>query len=93
MNIRMRKTDWNAGLRFLIRDGRHYVENLTFKPAKEGEYIGETGHLTPEEAQVLMDDLWNCGLRPTEGTGSAGSLKATQNHLSDLQRLVFRGKK
>ena len=42
-----------------------------------------------EDAQRLMDELWNCGLRPSEGTGSAGSLAATESHLSDMRRLLF----
>jgi hypothetical protein len=45
--------------------------------------------LTMQAAQTLMDDLWQAGLRPTEGTGSAGSLAATERHLKDMQRLVF----
>ena len=45
-----------------------------------------------ESAQELMDGLWRCGLRPTEGAGSAGSLAATERHLADLQRLVFERK-
>lgn len=40
-------------------------------------------------AQQLMDELWKCGLRPTEGTGSAGALAATQAHLEDMRRLCF----
>lgn len=40
-------------------------------------------------AQILMDDLWNAGIRPTEGSGSAGSMGAIQNHLKDLQRMLF----
>jgi hypothetical protein len=43
-----------------------------------------------EHAQALMDELWNCGLRPKEGTGSAGAMAATQLHLKDLQKLVDR---
>ncbi len=39
-------------------------------------------------AQVLMDDLWNCGLRPSEGSGSAGQLAATQRHLEDCRKLL-----
>lgn len=38
--------------------------------------------------QVLMDDLWNCGIRPTEGKGSAGQLDAVQNHLNDMRRIA-----
>ena len=40
-------------------------------------------------AQILMDDLWNAGLRPTEGSGSAGSLAATQKHLQDMRTIAF----
>jgi hypothetical protein len=39
-------------------------------------------------AQQLMDELWHVGLRPTEGTGSAGSLAATQKHLADMRAIV-----
>ena len=48
-----------------------------------------TLRLTETQAQVLMDDLWNCGIRPAEGKGSAGSLKATENHLADMRQIVF----
>ena len=49
-------------------------------------------HLRPDEAQNLMDELWRAGLRPTEGSGSAGSLAATQRHLDDMRSLVFKTK-
>jgi hypothetical protein len=41
-------------------------------------------------AQVLIDDLWRCGIRPSEGSLSAGSLLATQNHLNDMRKIVFK---
>lgn len=43
-----------------------------------------------EDCQGLMDELWNVGIRPTEGTGSAGSLAATERHLADMRALVFK---
>jgi hypothetical protein len=43
----------------------------------------------PGAAQLLMDDLWQAGIRPSEGTGSAGALAATQDHLKDIRRLLF----
>jgi len=46
--------------------------------------------LTQQSAQQLMDELWQTGLRPTEGTGSAGALAATERHLSDMRALVFK---
>lgn len=42
----------------------------------------------PTEAQRLMDDLWNLGIRPTEGHGSTGQLAATEKHLNHLERLL-----
>jgi len=44
--------------------------------------------MTRDMAQELMDDLWQCGIRPTEGAGSAGSLAAVQAHLMDMRALV-----
>jgi hypothetical protein len=45
--------------------------------------------LAREVAQQLMDELWTCGLRPTEGSGSAGSLAATERHLKDMQTIAM----
>jgi hypothetical protein len=45
--------------------------------------------LETEEAQLLMDELWSAGLRPSEGTGSAGSLAATERHLKDMQTIAL----
>lgn len=45
--------------------------------------------LTKEEGQELIDALWSAGLRPTEGSGSAGSLAATERHLQDMQRIAI----
>ena len=42
------------------------------------------------EAQILMDDLWEAGVRPTEGSGSAGAMKAVQNHLEDMRKITFK---
>ena len=52
-------------------------------------YQGPTFTMPEHTAQKLMDDLWDCGLRPSEGTGSAGALAATQKHLEDLKRIAF----
>ena len=44
--------------------------------------------LDKSASQSLMDDLWSSGIRPSEGSGSAGSLCATQAHLSDMRLIV-----
>ena len=48
-----------------------------------------TLRLSPGDAQGLMDELWRVGLRPTEGTGSAGQLGAVERHLADMRALAF----
>lgn len=45
--------------------------------------------LSPEDGQEIMDCLWRCGLRPIEGSGSAGSLAATERHLSDMKTIAW----
>ncbi|MBE2178898.1 MAG: hypothetical protein IAE97_00295 [Chthoniobacterales bacterium] len=40
-------------------------------------------------AQRLMDDLWNCGIRPTNVRHQSDALAATQAHLTDMRRIVF----
>ena len=55
----------------------------------ESDYgVGPTVQLEKHAAQKLMDDLWDCGLRPSEGSGSAGQLAAVQNHLEDMRKLI-----
>lgn len=57
---------------------------------KPGQIIDPFLEIDLTEAQQLMDSLWNCGIRPSEGSGSAGALAATQRHLDDMRALVFK---
>ena len=45
-------------------------------------------HVSLEAAQSLMDQLWDCGLRPTQAAGSAGAMEAVQNHLADMRKIA-----
>jgi len=66
--------------------------------AKKIELVQCEKYVTPEvfaeiemqEAQILMDDLWAAGVRPTEGSGSAGAMKAVMNHLDDMRKIAFK---
>lgn len=42
-----------------------------------------------DEAQGLLDALWQAGIRPTHGDTSPGALGATERHLADLRTLLF----
>jgi hypothetical protein len=91
--IRVAKGPWSACLQVLISysgGGKIFVaEPLTFRPLEPAEPVDPQLELNDSEAQSLMDQLWQCGIRPTEGTGSAGAMAATQAHLADLRRLIF----
>jgi hypothetical protein len=85
---------WTGGIEFLLtekmQDGRRAIATkITMEVQEDGYLVEPSFRLSHEDAQALMDELWNCGLRPTEGTGSAGALAATQKHLEDMRRLVF----
>jgi len=70
-----------------------WCSNAEYKKIPEGEVPPWFLRISNLEAQALIDRLWSVGFRPTEGSGSAGALAATERHLADMQRLVFKGKK
>jgi len=92
IKARAQKLSWGDNIQFLLMDLGDkvgYVTDLIISTKKDGEFIEPSFQLSYEYAQQLMDDLWTCGLRPTEGSGSAGAMAATQKHLEDMRKLVF----
>lgn len=95
LKVMVRQCGFGAGIKFLVceTDFNNKILNvaqpLTMEAARIGAAMRETFTLDKESAQTLMDELWNCGLRPTEGTGSAGALAATQKHLEDMRAIAF----
>jgi len=73
-------------------NGKFFVAEplvMTERSPYESDYgSGPTIQLEKHAAQKLIDDLWDCGLRPSEGSGSAGQLAAVQNHLADMRKLL-----
>jgi hypothetical protein len=64
---------------FAPRDdgGTDCLMNLVFSRLPPDDCQAEAPiEISHKQAQQLMDELWRCGLRPSEGTGSAGSLAA-----------------
>ena len=55
----------------------------------EEDNVDTTFNLSNEAVQLLMDDLWESGVRPSDGTGNTGQLKATHDHLEDMRKIVF----
>lgn len=90
------RAPWNAAIEvhMAVRSGEvlSVAQPVVMQAADQGRIYEPFMRLELTAAQQLMDELWHCGLRPTEGTGSAGSLAATERHLQDMRKLVFEQK-
>ncbi len=65
------------------------AKHVEMSKVEQGVVVDPFMVMQLETAQLLMDELWACGLRPSEGTGSAGSLAATERHLKDMKAIAF----
>lgn len=89
--VRVYKSNpWQDKLEFYVFDRQNHAiaTDIQFEKAEDGTIYPPVMHLDYVSAQVLMDSLWDCGVRPTEGSGSAGAMKATQDHLKDMRKIV-----
>lgn len=94
IQVRCQREAWKDGVEIAVIEkhptGRVMcAEPLTLRELTPGDYIEPTLRLSNQEAQFLMDELWRCGIKPSEGTGSAGSLAATERHLKDMQTIAM----
>lgn len=64
--------------------------NITFEVIQSHHVPQPLTTLELNEAQELMDELWNCGIRPTDGAGSAGAMQRAENHIKDLQKITYK---
>lgn len=94
LEVMARRADYSNGVdiyvcRRTVGDGLSFAMPVVMQKAQsEYDVAMPMLRLKIHEAQQLMDELWQCGLRPTEGTGSAGSLAATERHLKDMRDIV-----
>lgn len=91
VKIQAEKSFRSETIDILIRDRTTgaVAQPPTFTPPDPGQYADPTFRLDDTAAQQLMDELWNCGVRPTAGKGSAGQLAAVQAHLADMQKIAM----
>lgn len=90
LELRAFAQPWGRTVGFVVWRGRKsFAIDFTLRELDPGVEPRNIFSLDYEHAQTLIDDLWRAGLRPTEGTGSAGAMAAVQEHLKDLRRLVF----
>lgn len=90
--LALREPEWHGvslKLRLRNSEGTWVARPMELQELQPGYISQPFVRLDMGHAQMLMDQLWTCGLRPTEGSGSAGALAATQAHLDDMRRLCF----
>lgn len=95
LQLRAERSFYRNRIEFFVARERNDGLMEVAKPLQMGVVDADL-HLTEptmalktDEAQELMDELWRCGLRPTEGSGSAGSLAATERHLADMKAIAM----
>ena len=89
--FRAQAAPWHQGVSILIGDAEGKTRAVIQLEKLDEMCVTEPSfHLETDQAQTLMDDLWNAGIRPTEGSGSAGALRAVERHLEDMRTLVFK---
>lgn len=88
IQIRLERSLHRQSICGVIRsgDGRAFMTNITFTTADAGVCLPDEAFFQLEDgkAQALMDDLWSCGVRPTDGAGSAGAMAQAQEHIGNL---------
>lgn len=95
VEVMARREDWSDGVSIYLRQRTVGVGTAVARPVVFERLAFDVGIVEPmlrlgiQQAQQLMDELWQCGLRPSEGTGSAGSLAATERHLKDMQAVAM----
>lgn len=94
IEIMCRKEHWDQGVSLYMRQVIIGGETLAaqpvmFSPQAPGVMPQPMLELSIHQAQQFMDQLWDCGLRPSEGSGSAGAFEAQRRHLEDMRTLVF----
>lgn len=72
---------------------KFYDANLVWKEVDQKDTVELNNPeslmaLTVEQAQTLMEGLWNAGVRPSQAMGSVGQLGAVEKHLADMRALT-----
>ena len=71
----------------------HAIVGLETVIVERGNSFDPFLELEREEAQHLLESLWRAGVRSPEIASTLGEINATKNHLKDMQKLVFDGRR
>lgn len=92
--VRAKAAPWTNGVEIAafgkLPSGDMRVAIIQWETIAESAAMKPTLAIRMDQAQVLMDDLWNAGVRPTDGAGSAGAMRAAERHIQDLRAVAFK---
>lgn len=91
LEVRAMAVDWHGGIRMIVRQGNAYAVSVQMEEFNEGVCPPDTLTINMPEAQILLDDLWHAGLRPSEQMrmkDNEGAIAATKKHLDDMRKIV-----
>lgn len=94
IQIRVEKSDFFPEYKLVIlsRSSQEtaIVTKYEFETFPEGQLINSSSmlSLSKETVQLLMDDLWRAGIRPTEQINTESKVGALENHLNDMRAIV-----
>jgi len=84
-----------ARYEFFIRDhSGNIVSNVQFVQDENqdlGHYRNPSMALDEDDAQALLQVLWNAGLRPNNGESTVAHVGALKQHLEDMRKFADRG--
>ena len=96
LRIVARKEDWEGKIGLLICDMEGNKKTGVVRPSdiavtKTDDVVPvePSLHISLQSAQILMDELWNCGIKPAKYDGNKGQLKAVEYHLEDMRKIAF----
>jgi len=77
------------GFEMLIHtvDQAEIVRPIALEKLNKGEFVEPTLCFETEGAQILMDELWRLGVRPSQ-EGSTSQLAAIKYHLEDMRAIL-----
>jgi len=95
MEIRAYDSPYRGVIEFFIgeRKGEDFYvaapTEFVFSKNKPGTAINPAFSLEHKEAQFLLQQLWDTGLRPNNGEGTSAQVDALKDHLKDMREIAF----
>jgi hypothetical protein len=90
--IRVERNPYQTGVSLFgsthKRDSVLRAKPLAMETVEEGLLFDPFAKLSNTATQLLIDELWRCGYRPSIDQDKNNSLAATEKHLNDMRKIV-----